>query len=368
MQWNWQQADWKSFSYNEALIKPFEQKFLHKSGVLFGAFLHLENASKNEVTIEIIGNEALKTSEIEGEYLNRESLQSSIRNHFFFTKDNLKIPPAEQGIAKMMIDLYRSYQQPLSNKLFFSWHKLLLSEKKGLNIGDYRTHKEPMQVVSGGVHAPRIHFEAPPSEKVPDEMEQFIAWFNKTTPNGKTPLSPLIRAGIAHLYFVTIHPFEDGNGRIGRAIAEKSLAQNLGQPTLLALSYIIEKDRKSYYNALEITNKSNEITDWLVYFSNLVIAAQEETEKRVRFIIEKAKIYNKLAGLLNERQEKVMAKIFNAGHQGFIGGLSAENYIKIAKTTRSTATRDLHDLVAKGALVKTGELKYTRYNLNLNNY
>jgi len=178
-------------------------------------------------------------------------------------------------------------------------------------------------------------------------------------------LPALTRAGIAHLYFVSVHPFEDGNGRIGRAIAEKSLAQNLERPTLIALAHTIEAKRKAYYAALERNNHSLDITDWLVYFAQTVLDAQEYTIHCVEFLIEKSKLYDRLAGDLNERQQKVLARMFKEGLSGFKGGLSAENYIRITKTSASTATRDLQDLVAKGALRRTGELKQTRYHLNL---
>jgi Fic family protein len=196
-------------------------------------------------------------------------------------------------------------------------------------------------------------------------MKQFITWFNDTVPSGKSPLPALTRAGIGHLYFESIHPFEDGNGRIGRGLAEKSLSQNLGQPSLIALAYTIERKRKDYYAALERNNKDNEITDWLTYFAETVLEAQTNTLKRVDFYVAKAKFYERLRGQLNERQEKVIARMFREGIDGFKGGLSAENYIKITQASRATATRDLQELVAKGALTKTGELRHTRYYLNL---
>lgn len=266
----------------------------------------------------------------------------------------------------MMVDLYRSFAEPLANKTLFSWHKMLMSRQRGLQvIGAYRTHDDPMQVVSGALHDPVVHFEAPPSKRMTAEMDAFIAWFNDTAPDGKHPLPPLARAGIAHLYFVSVHPFEDGNGRIGRAIAEKTLAQNLGQPSLIALAYTIERTRTDYYAALERNNKKNEITDWLTYFENTILEAQSNTIKRVDFYLAKAKFYERLRGHLNERQEKVIARIFREGISGFKGGLSADNYIRITKTSRATATRDLQDLVAKSALTKTGELRHTRYHLNI---
>src|SRR5258707_600839 len=232
-------------------------------------------------------------------------------------------------------------------------------------IGGYRTHAEPMQVVSGPDYARAVHFEAPPSTRVLDEMKRFTAWFNDTAPSGKTPLPALTRAGIVHLYFVCIHPFEDGNGRIGRALAEKSLAQNLGQPSLIALAYTIERKRNDYYASLERNNKETEITSCLEYFANTILEAQNNTIRRVDFYVAKAKFYEKHRGTLNARQEKVIARIFREGIDGFEGGLSAENYIGITGTSRATATRDLQDLIEKGALTRTGELRHTRYHLDL---
>jgi len=186
-----------------------------------------------------------------------------------------------------------------------------------------------------------------------------------TAPTGKNPLPALLRAGIAHLYFVSIHPFEDGNGRIGRAIAEKALAQCLGQPTLIALAYTIERNKKTYYTALEQANKRNEITPWLIYFADRVLTAQHYTVTWIEFLISKAKLYDRLRGQLNPRQEKVLARLFREGPEGFIGGFSAEKYIGITGAPRATATRDLQDLVGKGALLRRGERKHTRYQLNL---
>jgi Fic family protein len=196
-------------------------------------------------------------------------------------------------------------------------------------------------------------------------MTKFIKWLNDTAPGSKNPLPALTRAGMAHLHFVCIHPFEDGNGRIGRAIAEKALSQCLGQPTLIALSHAIQERKKAYYESLEKNNKDNEITDWLVYFANTILEAQGYTQRLIDFLIEKSRLYEKLRGKMNSRQEKIIARMLREGPDGFKGGLSAEKYLSIAKTSRATATRDLQDLVEKGALRKTGELKYTRYWLSI---
>lgn len=171
--------------------------------------------------------------------------------------------------------------------------------------------------------------------------------------------------GIAHFYFESIHPFEDGNGRIGRAISEKALSQGLKRPTLIALAQSIERSKKAYYAALQIGNRGLDIQDWLEYFCQTVLVAQDYTQSTIDFLIEKSKFYDRYSNKLNERQAKVIARMFAEGIDGFKGGLSAENYITISGAARATATRDLQSLVEIGALTKTGERKYTRYYLNI---
>jgi Fic family protein len=366
MTWNWEKPEWPEFTYDAAALEPLEKRFLLHSGEFIGAFKHVGPEDQDMLKIELISDEALKTSEIEGEILDRDSVQSSLRQQFGLGTDNRRVPPAERGIAEMMVDLYRTFGDSLAHETMFAWHNMLMRGERRINvIGGYRTHSDPMQVVSGRAHDPKVHFEAPPSSRMQEEMNAFVEWFNDTAPDGKRPLPALTRAGAAHLYFVSIHPFEDGNGRIGRALSEKSLAQNLGQPSLIALAYTIERARKAYYAALESSNKDTEITGWLIYFAETILEAQRNTIKRVDFYVAKAKFYERLRGQLNERQEKVIARIFREGIDGFKGGLSAENYISLTKTSRATATRDLQDLVAMGALTKTGELRHTRYHLFL---
>ena len=366
MSWNWEQPDWPNFTYDLRALAPLEKRFLLQSGQFIGACKHVGADDQETLRIELISDEAVKTSAIEGEILNRDSVQSSLRHQLGLGAEQPGVKPAERGVSKMMVDLYRSFATPLTDKTMFDWHGMLLSGHGSVEvIGGYRTHTEPMRVVSGPDYQCTVHFEGPPSARMADEMTRFITWFNDTAPGAKNPLPTLTRAGIAHLYFVCIHPFEDGNGRIGRALAEKSLAQDLGQPSLIALAYTIERKRSDYYAALERNNKDNEITDWLSYFANTVLEAQNNTIKRVDFYVAKAKLYEQLRGKLNERQEKTIARMFRAGIDGFRGGLSAENYIRITQASRATATRDLQDLVEKRALTRTGELRHTRYHLNL---
>lgn len=359
MLWNWQQPDWPHFRYAPDLLSAAEERFLLSAGAFGGMVKHLESAEFEQLTIELISTEALTTSEIEGEFLDRPSVQSSIRRAFGLATDHRRAAPAEAGIAQMMVDLYRSTAAPLTAGMLHAWHGMLMQGRTDLaNIGHYRTSPEPMQVVSGSLYAPRIHFEAPPSAAVPDEMARFIEWFNATPPS-------LARAATAHLYFESIHPYEDGNGRIGRAISEKALAQAAGQPTLTALATTILQRRKAYYLALEQANKTNDITHWLTWFADTTLAAQAHTQLHIEFIIHKTRLLNRLRDQLNDRQQKALLRIFREGPTGFTGGLSASNYMSITGASPATTTRDLADLVAKGALTKTGELRHARYSIAL---
>ena len=360
--WNWQSKEWPNFSYDDNALKALELKFSQNIGTVLGAFKHVDNDEKEQLIIEILSSEALKTSEIEGEYLDRDSIQSSIKKNLGLKVDNKRIAPAEFGISEMMVDLYQNYNNQLTHQQLLSWHKMITNGRRDItDIGKYRTHEDPMQVVSGRLDKPNVHFEAPPSHQMHEEMDTFMTWFNNTDHN----MLPLAKASIVHLYFVSIHPFEDGNGRIARALAEKSIAKSVGQPALISLSKTIQDHKKSYYEALENNNKSLDITEWILYFGQTILDSQEDTLKLIDFLIEKAKFFDRFTSLMNARQLKVVKRLFDTGHQGFDGGLSADNYTKIAKTSASTATRDLKDMVDKKIFIKTGELKSSRYWLRL---
>lgn len=364
--WNWQQPDWPDFTYDLSTLRAREEQFLLNAGIFLGAYKHIDEHEKLSFAIEVMSNEAVETSAIEGEQLSRDSVQSSIRRQLGLGKDNRRSSAAEHGIAEVMVDLYQNFAQPLEHETLFTWHRMLTNGRMDIErIGAYRTHPDPMQIVSGRLDVPKVHFEAPPSKAMKREMTQFIRWFNRTAPDGKSPLHALTRASIAHLYFVSIHPFEDGNGRIGRVLVEKCIAQTLGWPAVLGLSVIIHQQRKAYYDMLETSNKANQVDLWLEYFSGVILQAQAHTIEMAEFLIAKAKFYDRYRGQFNERQSKAIARIFREGMKGFQGGLSAENYLTITGTSRATATRDLNELVEIGALTKVGVGKGTRYNLTV---
>lgn len=362
MPWNWELSDWPNFTYELDKIISKERKFLLEIGSSFAFLKEVKESDYNQFVIEVLSQEGLESSRIEGEFLDRESLQSSIKMHFDLKEVPKRIQNKESGMANILCNVYETFDKPLTHEMLFSWHRQLFENQSNIDDrGIYRTHKEPMQIISRRYGTPKVFFEAPPSEIIPEEMDKFVEWFNSVD----ATKSILGRAAIAHVYFESIHPFEDGNGRIGRILVEKVLSQGVGKPILIAVSKVLEKRKKEYYAALEKCNRTLEVAEWVEFFSDAILQAQEESMNLLYFLIQKSKILLSLTGQLNERQEKVLLRMFSEGISGFKGGLSADNYISISKTSRATATRDLADLVQKGALIKTGELRHTRYWLNI---
>lgn len=360
--WNWQLPDWPNFRWDPLRLAKAEEQFVHGAGVLVGAAKHLGADEQQALSIDVLSDEAMTTSAIEGEVLDRNSVQASILVELGLPGGRFGLPPAERGIGMMMVDLFRGFGEPLDSVTLGRWQALTVNGRADLrDIGRYRTHAEPMRIVSWTSRQPRVHFEAPPSSLIESEMSRYIGWFNDTAPDGRSPLPALTRAGVAHLYFESIHPFEDGNGRVGRAIAEKALAQTLERSALTALASAILARRRSYYEALAAASTTNEITPWLAWFAATALEAQQRTLARVEFVIDKAALLDRLRHNLNPRQEKVLVRVLGEGPGGFKGGLSAGNYATIANTSASTATRDLAELVAMGGLRREGELRHARY-------
>lgn len=367
--YNWQQNDWLQFKFSLEAVEDELLTFTEKVGRVSGILEGLPEETKKDVIVEIILAEAIKTSEIEGEYPSRKDVLSSIRKNLglLYDTENIKDKSAV-GLGELMTDVRNTFRDILTEEKLFAWHKMLLGENKGVAIGQWRSHEEPMQVISGALGKEKVHYEAPPSSTVPEEMKRFIQWFNDTAPGGKLEIKKApVRSAIAHLYFETIHPFEDGNGRIGRAIAEKALSQTIGRPVLLSLSRTIEASKKLYYDSLEKAQQSNEITPWMEYFIKTSLDAQTEAEEQIEFTLKKTRFFDRFKDKLNDRQLTVIRRMLEEGTKGFEGGMNAKKYIGITKTSKATATRDMQQLLESGAFILAGKAggRSTSYQVNL---
>jgi len=368
MKWNWQQQNWPYFIYSGNDFDKLERTFLIESSKLLGATAIINEAEGKKFMIALMSEEALQSSKIEGEILDRDSVSSSLLRQLGFAPQysDHRANDKEKGIAALMVHNYETFDQPLSHEMMFNWQSNIVAGSWRIqDVGKYRTCEEPMQVVSGYEGHYRVHFEAPPVAHVQKEMDAFIAWYNDSSPQGNKPIPPLVRASIAHLYFVSIHPFEDGNGRVARALSEKVLAQSMGRPALVALSHAIEKNRKEYYQQLEQSNKDLTIDSWVSYFAKTVLEAVHHAQKLVRFTVNKTRFFDQMQQQTNERQAKVLSRMVAVGMDGFVGGMSVKKYISMTGAIERTAIRDIQALEKIGAFTKTGKGRGVRYWLNL---
>ncbi len=367
MKYNWQLKGWPQFHYDDVSFTEKALSFMVIAGQSIGYLNGLSDDEQVESIISLLVNEAIKTSSIEGEFISRVDVVSSIRKNLGFTTPSFHIKDKRsEGIAKLLVKVREDFENNLTESMLMNWHQMLMLGNKYISIGQYRTHTEPMQVISGAIGNEEIHFEAPPSAQVAKEMKRFITWFNETKSAGKKPIQNLlIRTAIAHLYFETIHPFEDGNGRIGRVIAEKALAQGLNRPILMSLSTIIEADKKEYYESLKKAQRTNDITEWINYFIDVIFKAQEQFIKTIHFTIKKTRFFDKNKVQLNEAQIKVLNRMLQDGEDKFEGGMNATKYQSITKVSKPTATRHLQDLVAKGILISEQGGRSTQYQVKL---
>jgi Fic family protein len=358
--YNWQHKNWPEFKFDSSSIDNELMKFMLKAGELKGIISALPESISIETIIQIMVSEAIKTSEIEGEIINRIDVMSSIRK-------NLGLPISQEpkdknaiGLSQLLIDVRNTYKQPLTEKKILEWHKLLMGNNKKINAGQWRKGAEPMQVISGSASEPKVHFEAPHSKIVPKEMKKFIEWYNKSEIN-----SPIIKAAVSHLYFESIHPFEDGNGRIGRAIAEKALSQGFDNPIMFSISKFIEENRSAYYKALQHAQQRLEITKWIEWFASIIIIAQDDAEKTIQFTIKKMNFFDKYNKKFNDRQKKVVNRMLEEGINGFKGGMNVKKYISITDTSKATATRDLQELAEMNVFEIKGAGRSTSYEINI---
>lgn len=365
--YNWQLPDWPVFKYSLEAVEEDLYAFAEETGHISGILKALPENTQWEAIVSTMVAEAIKTSAIEGEFLSRQDVISSIRNKLGLNASADKVKDKRsQGAGELMVDVRNTFAERLTDQHLFEWHRLLMKGSKGIKAGHWRRGRAPMQVISGRLGKERVHFEAPPSAKVPAEMSRFIAWFNESGPGGSYEIKKApVRAAIAHLYFESIHPFEDGNGRIGRAIAEKALSQTVGRPVLLSLSRTIEAGKAAYYAALERSQKNNEITPWINYFVGAIIQAQKDAGERIDFTLKKAKFLDRYKEQLDDRRLKAVMKMLDAGPEGFKGGMTAQKYMSITKVAKATATRDLREMVEGTVLLVAGGGRSTHYVLNI---
>lgn len=369
MIYNWQDENWPNFTYD---LSDELQSVIYRYGLsasrLAGEFTQVNHDIKNETLIDLMVSEAIKTSAIEGEHFDDSDLRSSLQNQLGLLIRPVPVKDERTvSLAKLMIDSRKAFSAPLSEQMLFEWHRLIMtdpSSRDNSSVGCWRA--EPIQIVSGAVGQERVHFEAPPPQRVSKEMADFIRWFNETDPNrGIIKINGPVRSALAHLYFESIHPFADGNGRIGRVLSEKALSQDLNSPILLSLSDTIHAKKKKYYQELSLSSTNGVIvTSWINYFVHVIFQAQSETEKKITHVLQKARFFDQYEADLNDRQKKAIHKMFDAGPSGFIGGMSAKKYVTITGCSKATATRDLSELLHKGCLQQLEEGgRSTRYKL-----
>ncbi|AZA48899.1 Fic family protein [Chryseobacterium carnipullorum] len=367
MEYIWQSENFPTFVFNKPEIVPLIQQFAHDLGEISGIVMGFSEENKRDLFAEIMLSEALKTSEIEGEYFSREDVMSSL-------KANLGIKDYHQSnrnkkanaIAHLMIEVQNSYHKPISEKILLDWHHILMDNEKGINAGQFRTGIEPMQVVSGKFGDFVIHYEAPPSEDLPLMVPQFLKWYNdfEMSDIGKIGEGVVLSA-LGHLYFETLHPFEDGNGRIGRALAEKALSEKLETPVFISISKSIEKDKNRYYEELKQAQRNLEVNSWMLYFCSILQDALLDSKNQALFTLKKTLFFDQFKSQLNERELKAIQKMTEMGENSFVGGMNAKKYMSINKISKATATRDLQHLSEIGVFLKSGGGRSISYQLNL---
>jgi Fic family protein len=368
--WIWQQPDWPTFSWQAPAIAPLVRTCSQAQGRLLGMCGVVDTDVSAQTELDALLQNVITSSAIEGETLNAGSVRSSLAKRLGLAADQ-RVTPRSEGLAQLMLDATQGFAEPLSYERLWHWHRLLFPLDdgllaKGVNVGGLRG-EEPMQVVSGKLDRPTVHFEAPPRAGLETQVEHFIRWFNASRED--TALDPLIRAAIAHFWFVTLHPFDDGNGRLTRALTDLALAQSEHQAIrFYAMSASILDDRKGYYQILEASQKDGlDITPWLHWFLSTLLNSLEQALLRIERVLTKARFWQAHRGdPLSSEQLKVLNRLLEGGENGFEKGISASQYQAVAKVSKATATRHLADLLEKGYLYRLpGAGRSTRYQVRL---
>jgi Fic family protein len=361
----WQQAGWPDITWDQKTLSKLLGEAYREQGRLLGKMETLGFELQSEAVLHTLTEDVVKSSEIEGEKLDDEQVRSSIARRLGM--DIAGLVPSDrnvEGVVDMMLDATGKYDEPLTQDRLFGWHAALFPTGRAgmrvITVGDWRNDDNgPMQVVSGAAGREKIHYEAPAAERLADEMEKFLLWFEQP---GDT--DPLLFAGLSHLWFVSIHPFDDGNGRIARAITDMALARSEGsQQRFYSMSAQIQIERKQYYELLERTQKSGlDITRWQEWFLTCLTRAINGAQTTLNSVLQKSGFWERFAKEpFNERQIKVLNRLLD----GFEGKLTTSKWAKLAKCSQDTAYRDILDLVARGALQKDpGGGRSTSYSLS----
>ncbi|MEY3144627.1 MAG: hypothetical protein RL342_298 [Pseudomonadota bacterium] len=352
----WQASDWPSWRYDLAALAQSLADVSRAQGLLMGRLADVGMALRDQASLSALTEDVIKTSEIEGEQLNAESVRSSIARRLGV--DIGALAPVDrhvEGVVEMVLDATANCNAGVTRDRLFGWHAALFptgySGLVRINVGGWRDDTTgPMQVVSGPLGRQRMHFEAPPADRLQSETDRFINWANSASNE-----PPLIKAGLAHLWFVTLHPFDDGNGRIARAVGDLFLARADGSPQrFYSLSAQIQRERKAYYDILERTQKQSlDVTEWLAWFLETLHRAVDEAQHTLDAVLAKTRFWQRWAepgsAPLNERQVKLVNRLLD----GFEGKLTSSKWASIAKCSPDTALRDITDLLARGALRKS---------------
>ncbi len=347
-----QNDDWPSFRWDDAALATCLAAVRHAQGRLLGQMEGLGFRLRDEADLISMTAEVVKSSAIEGERLDDQEVRSSLARRLGIEIGGAThVSRAVEGVVDMMLDATRKHGDPLTEDRLFGWHAALFpTGRNGMRriaVGSWRTAEcGPMQVVSGRLGREKVHFEAPQAERLPEEMGTFLAWFNQ-----KPSTDPVLHAALAHFWFVTIHPFEDGNGRIARAIADMSLARSDGtEQRFYSMSAQIEAERKDYYAVLESSQKGDlDITEWLTWFITCLGRSIDRAEETLSSVLRKAHVWQRIGNAgVSDRQRKVLNRLLD----GFDGKLTSSKYAKLAKCSSDTALRDIRDLLDLGILLQ----------------
>lgn len=371
-QWIWQQPDWPDFNWQAERLTGLLRECVQAQGQLMGMAGSVSHALGAQTELDVLLQNTVTSSAIEGEQLNVDSVRSSLARRLGLELvDGISVSPRSEGLAQLMLDATRRFAEPLTCARLHEWHRWLFPDQendlnaRAMHVGALRGD-EPMQVVSGRIDRPTVHFEAPPRKGLERQLEQFLDWFEAS--RSQTALDPLLRAGIAHFWFVTLHPFDDGNGRLTRTLTDLALAQGEAQAIrFYAMSASILEDRSGYYRILEASQKATpDITEWLDWFLQTLLRSLRQAIARIDSVLGKTRFWQAhRESELSVEQVKVLNRLLDGGDRGFEQGISAGQYQAVAKVSKATATRHLAELLDKGCLQRLpGGGRSTRYRIN----